>query len=237
MTQLDHNWVNWAVENAAIGVENDALVAAMAKAGIDESVANAFLGKVKKLPGYDLLQRTMQKCQHLEKMSAFKSSPLSTYSNVLPIEFIAEVNTYVDKQTLSRSNFSCWPKELLRNSGVVLVYDFPKEMSDKIFECVKLFAPELGNFDFNHAMYQRWMPGSYISWHSDFSWKIAVTIYLNETWDKNWGGYFAYETGNEIKCVKPEFNTASKIFLPMEHTVFSVTPDAPPRNAIQIFAK
>ena len=41
----------------------------------------------------------------------------------------------------------------------------------------------------------------------------------------------------EIKCFKPEFNTASKIFLPMEHTVFSVTPDAPPRNAIQIFAK
>jgi hypothetical protein len=189
------------------------------------------------LPGYEVLERTMRKCQKLEKDAAQENSPVSIYNNVLPTGLITEINTYVDAQTSSRSNFSCWPKELLRSSGVVLVYDFPEEMSSKIFEHVKLIAPELNNFEKTHAMYQRWMPGSYIPWHSDFSWKLAVTIYLNEKWDKNWGGYFAYELGKDIKCIKPEFNAASKMPLPMEHMIFGVTPDAPPRNTIQIFAK
>jgi Rps23 Pro-64 3,4-dihydroxylase Tpa1-like proline 4-hydroxylase len=220
-----------------MGVADAALVDAMVKAGINVSAATLLLSKVRSLPGYEVLERTMRRCQHLEAVAAPKSDPLTKYTNVLPTELITEINTYVNGQTSSRSNYSCWPKELLRNSGAVLVYDFPKEMSDKIFEHVKLVAPELSNFETNHAMYQRWMPGSYIPWHSDFSWKMAVTIYLNETWDKNWGGYFAYESGTEIKCIKPEFNVASKTFLPMEHSVFAVTPDAPPRNTIQIFAK
>jgi Rps23 Pro-64 3,4-dihydroxylase Tpa1-like proline 4-hydroxylase len=220
-----------------MGVADAALVEAMVKAGIDVSAANLLVSKVRGLPGYEVLERTMRKNQSLKAATALKHEPLSRHENVLPTEFITEINKYVDGQTSSRSNYSCWPKELLRSSGVVLVYDFPKEMSDKIFEHAKIIAPEISNFETNHAMYQRWMPGSYISWHSDFSWKMAVTIYLNETWDKNWGGYFAYESGAEIKCIKPEFNVASKIFLPVEHTVFTVTPDAPPRNAIQIFAK
>lgn len=237
MTQINPGWINWAIENTAMGVTDAALVEAMVKAGIDASAAALLMSKVRGLPGYEVLERTIRKNQSLKAATALKHEPLSKHENVFPIEFITEINKYVDGQTSSRSNFSCWPKELLRSSGAVLVYDFPKEISDKIFEYVKVFAPELSNYEINHAMYQRWMPGSYITWHSDFSWKVAVTIYLNETWDKNWGGYFAYESGSEIKCIKPEFNVASKIFLPVEHTVFTVTPDAPPRNAIQIFAK
>lgn len=237
MTQINPGWINWAIENTAMGVADAALVEAMVKAGIDASAAALLMSKVRGLPGYEVLERTIRKNQSLKAATALKHEPLSRHENVFPTEFITEINKYVDGQTSSRSNFSCWPKELLRSSGVVLVYDFPKEISDKIFEHVKVFAPELNNYETNHAMYQRWMPGSYITWHSDFSWKVAVTIYLNETWDKNWGGYFAYESGSEIKCIKPEFNVASKIFLPVEHTVFTVTPDAPPRNAIQIFAK
>jgi len=237
VTQINPGWINWAIENTAMGVTDAALVEAMVKAGIDASAAALLMSKVRGLPGYEVLERTIRKNQSLKAATALKHEPLSKHENVFPIEFITEINKYVDGQTSSRSNFSCWPKELLRSSGAVLVYDFPKEISDKIFEYVKVFAPELSNYEINHAMYQRWMPGSYITWHSDFSWKVAVTIYLNETWDKNWGGYFAYESGSEIKCIKPEFNVASKIFLPVEHTVFTVTPDAPPRNAIQIFAK
>ena len=220
-----------------MGVEDSALSASMVDAGIEEALVTALLGKVRKFPGYDVLERTMRKCHQLEREAVNKLELVSLYESVLPIKFINEINEYVDAQTSSRSNFSCWPKSLLRNSGAVLVYDFPQEMTNKIFEEVKLIAPEINNFETTHAMYQRWMPGSYIPWHSDFSWKLAITIYLNETWDKNWGGYFAYESGGDIKCIKPEFNIASKIILPMEHMVFSVTPDAPPRNAIQIFAK
>jgi hypothetical protein len=222
-----------------MGVEDTTLIDAMVGADIDREVSTALLGKVSHLPGYEVLERVTRKCQRLEALTALegKPDPLTRYTDALPIEFIAEINAHVNAQTSSRSNFSCWPKELLRSSGVVLVHDFPKEMSDKIFEHVKVFAPEISEFGFTHAMYQRWMPGSYIPWHSDFSWKLSITIYLNETWDKNWGGYFAYETGDGIKCVKPEFNTVSKMVLPLEHLVFSVAPDAQPRNSIQIFAK
>ena len=148
MTELDTNWVNWAIENVARGVDDTTLIDAMVGADIDRKASTALLGKVRRLPGYEVLERITRKCQRLEALVALegKTDPLTQHTDALPVEFIKEINTHVDAQTSSRSNFSCWPKDLLRSSGVVLVYDFPKEMSDKIFEHAKVFAPELNEF-------------------------------------------------------------------------------------------
>jgi hypothetical protein len=237
MTQFDANWVNWAIENIARGVSDKVVTDKMVDAGLKPDSVELLVNKVRTFPGYDVLKRTLQKCEKLEaKIAKPITGSLTTHANVLPVELIKEITEYVALQKTSRTNLTCWAKELVRSSNAVLVFDLSKDISTKILDYVKVFAPELNDFSFSGCAYQRWMPGSYISWHSDYSWKYAVTIYLNEKWDKNWGGYFAYEVDDGIKCIKPEFNTASKIKLPLEHLVFSVAPDAPPRNSIQIFA-
>lgn len=58
---------------------------------------------------------------------------------------------------------------------------------------------------------------------------------MNEYWDQNWGGYFAYQNKDKIECIKPSYNTAVIVSPPMEHTVFSVSIDAPVRETIQVF--
>ena len=80
-----------------------------------------------------------------------------------------------------------------------------------------------------------WIKGSYIPWHDDGGHEYGMTIYMNETWDRDWGGYFAYEDGDEIKCIKPEFNKLALIKAPVTHTVFVPSSAAPTRETIQIF--
>ena len=51
MTQLNPSWINWAIENVAMGVADAALVDTMVKAGIDASAAALLVSKVRGLPG------------------------------------------------------------------------------------------------------------------------------------------------------------------------------------------
>jgi Rps23 Pro-64 3,4-dihydroxylase Tpa1-like proline 4-hydroxylase len=60
---------------------------------------------------------------------------------------------------------------------------------------------------------------------------------MNQNWDDDWGGYFAYKDNNEIKCIKPEFNKLTYIEPPIQHTVFNTSSLAPIREAILIFGK
>jgi hypothetical protein len=54
--------------------------------------------------------------------------------------------------------------------------------------------------DFNNAtvFMHIWPPGSQIAWHHDMANedqapRIGSTIYINETWNWNWGGLFLYD--------------------------------------------
>lgn len=240
MTALDKNWVSWAAENVALGVTDSVITDIMVKAGIPPPDIHTLVGKIKQLPGYAALDRMTQKYKALQAeigTPKYNAPIITYYSDALPLELITEANEYIQTQTSSRTNYSCWDKTIVRSSNVVLVYDLPNELHNKIKIRVKELVPSIQGFEFVHAMYQRWMPGSYIPWHSDYSWKFGVTIYLNDVWDENWGGYFAYKEGQDIKCIKPEFNKASYVYMPVDHMVFSTTPDAPARNTIQIFGK
>ena len=78
---------------------------------------------------------------------------------------------------------------------------------------------------------------SYIPWHDDGSRgeRRAVTIYLNEYWDQNWGGCFAFQSNNEINCVQPKYNIGLVVDSGVYHSVFSTTMDAPIRESVQLF--
>ena len=76
--------------------------------------------------------------------------------------------------------------------------------------------------------------GSFIPWHNDLPYKFTCTVYLNEYWDKDWGGYFMYEN-EEIKAIKPEHNVAISFEPPLMHTVGLTSINAPLREILQIF--
>ena len=159
------------------------------------------------------------------------------YKNMLSLDLIRRIEEFAKLQTSCRSNHSCWNEGIVKSSNAVLVYDLSEELMQEIFTAVRTLAPDLAKFGYLYAMYYKWMPGSYIPWHADHAWDFAMTIYCNPEWNIDWGGYFAYKVASDIKCIKPEFNNAVRIHTPLEHSVFSTTPDAQPRTTIQVFGR
>ncbi len=53
-----------------------------------------------------------------------------------------------------------------------------------------------------------WTRLSYIPWHDDENHTGALTVYLNEEWDEDWGGYFLYKEDETIKAILPKKNFA-----------------------------
>ena len=131
-------------------------------------------------------------------------------------------------------SYMYWGNNVIKDSNPVLVKVFTEELTSKIVEDLKDHLPEYKEI---RCMWYGWIRGSYIPWHSDENQKFGITIYLNDYWDDDWGGYFAYNDGGEIKCIKPEFNKLTCIEPPVQHTVFNTSSIAPIRETIQIFGK
>jgi hypothetical protein len=88
------------------------------------------------------------------------------------------------------------------------------------------------------AMIYVWMPGSYIPYHSDAKYSKAVTVYLNEEWGFNDGGFFTWREPNDEDwvCVIPHFNLGIVNAFGLEHGTTPVTSDKL-RVTVQIFLK
>ena len=76
---------------------------------------------------------------------------------------------------------------------------------------------------------------SFIDWHRDSHCIAALTIYLNEKWNDNWGGYLIYEENDELKAIKPEKNLAIIQKTPLNHSVSIVNIGADYRISLQMF--
>jgi hypothetical protein len=77
------------------------------------------------------------------------------------------------------------------------------------------------------AMLYVWMPGAYIPYHSDAKYSKAVTVYLNETWEYNDGGFFTWKNNDDVDwvCVVPHFNLGIVNAFGLEHGTTPVTSD------------
>lgn len=158
-----------------------------------------------------------------------------TFRDVLNKSLIEKLHEYSKSQKSCRTNYTSWHKDLVRASSAIMVFDLQDDLHQDVVKQAKNSCEELHKYQKIYAVYHKMMPSSYITWHQDNSWKFGMTINLNEYWEENFGGYFAYKNNQEIKCIKPEFNHANYIVTPLDHCVFSTTPDAPPRTTIQIF--
>jgi len=132
-----------------------------------------------------------------------------------------------------------WNQSIINESHVVLVHDYNADRTNTILESLIRNGVVDDDKEY-HVMNYIWTRTSYIPWHGDGHVSEGLTIYLNEYWDDNWGGFFLYREKDRdphLKGYVPRFNTACKNFGNVEHTVTTINPAAQNRVTLQLFRK
>jgi len=146
------------------------------------------------------------------------------------------------------SNVYLWPPTLTITNGVVLTLSLPANATEAIFaELVgrgKLpYHPKDGIM-----MFYSWLPGSSITWHSDYLDKNSMTVYLTKDWRPDHGGYFCWRDWDETfprhtygsppdecRMRLPKYNHYVYMTDAEWHTTTITAPSAPPRLSLQMF--
>lgn len=136
----------------------------------------------------------------------------------------------------SRSNLH-WPQNIVRGSAAVLVRNYRDEIKRGIL--LGLTQRGLITHGEYHVMNYAWLRFSYIPWHNDGHRKEALTIYLNDVWDADWGGLFLYrDPAQAIHGFAPKFNCGLRNSAHVHHCTTMVTSEASePRFTLQLFSK
>jgi hypothetical protein len=133
------------------------------------------------------------------------------------------------------SNYQ-WDPGIVRASAPVLIRRYRGALREIILgHLVKRGMIETTEFT---VMNYAWSRMSYIPWHNDGIHEVAITVYLNDVWNLNWGGIFLYMAGEpaSIRGYAPKFNTAVKNSGQIAHATTMVTIDAKsPRFTLQLF--
>ena len=165
---------------------------------------------------------------------------VTQYENLLSDELYEEVIQYtkfiMEKKTMQFTTSTLtWIQLLKGNSTPALIYDFSNDSSDIIYKLKKEIEKKIPYYVQN--LYFHILPNlSYINWHKDSGHiKAGLTLYLNENWDKNWGGYLIYEDGDEMKAIKPNKNLAILQENTDMHCVSTVNIGADLRLSLQFF--
>jgi Rps23 Pro-64 3,4-dihydroxylase Tpa1-like proline 4-hydroxylase len=145
--------------------------------------------------------------------------------NALDLDFCNEVGDYVfqvlvgkdlteEMRTIETWTNYTWDRNLRQESSLVVCYKLPNRFKERItprFKELGLFPKEtLESLNQNLRLSAYvWSKGAWINWHDDGLSKAAITVYLNQNWDPNDGGFFMYidEKTKERKVIDPTYNT------------------------------
>lgn len=128
-----------------------------------------------------------------------------------------------------------WKNDIVKDSFPVLIHGIYKDselfakIRDAIQSKTKLFVND------HDIMFYYWTRFSYIPWHEDEVYGGALTVYLNEEWLPDYGGYFLYEDKKDIKAVLPKPNFALLQQGGIRHSTTPVNYDGGMRISIQVF--
>ena len=121
------------------------------------------------------------------------------------------------RQGISGSTIAAMTSEDIHN-------DIVKEISPHVPECDIV------------TQYYVWQPNSGISLHRDIKYKFGATIYLNEEWHHDAGGWFIWKDKEKWNTILPTKNLMVLNDIDEEHLVTRVASDIPyPRYSIQIW--
>lgn len=128
-----------------------------------------------------------------------------------------------------------WDARIVRDSFPVLGHNIYK--TTPLFSTLKdIIESKSGKQIKDSIMFYYWTTFSYIPWHSDGDFAGGFTIYLNDFWDKDWGGYLLYKDVDEsIKGIVPKRNRAIFQQGGTHHMTTPVSFDGKLRISIQTF--
>lgn len=168
---------------------------------------------------------------------------IELHKNFLSEDLFVELVDSVNQKIISggdspifSTNIYTWQKELINSSTPILRYylnDIDKNITSKLKKEIENKIP----FYVDGMMVHLFTKLSYIPWHDDYGHKAAMTIYLNNTWDDNWGGYFMYKHNDEIRAIKPSRNLAVIQDGGIPHCVTTTNIDSDIRMTLQIFLR
>jgi hypothetical protein len=99
----------------------------------------------------------------------------------------------------------------------------------------KEISPHVPECDIT-TQYYVWQSNSGISLHEDSDYKFGATIYLNDDWRPNFGGWFIWKDKEKWNTILPTKNLMVLNDIDEEHLVTRVASDIPyPRYSIQIW--
>ena len=164
---------------------------------------------------------------------------VTKFENILSESLFSDVLNHLEylkkeESDFFNTSFTKWDSNLVNTSSPILRYTMAAndiEIYSKIKKEVESKIP----YYVSNAVFHLFPNLSYITWHNDAHIEAALTIYLNEYWDKNCGGYLLYEEKYEIKAIKPEKNLGVLQEKKVKHCVTTTTIGAPIRTSLQFF--
>jgi len=168
-------------------------------------------------------------------------STVSFFENVFQEDFCRFllrdcVETIRSGRETWRSNLT-WDPAVVRASSPVLVRTCSDLLKNSILD--QLLSAKVIRHKEYLVMNYAGTKLSYIPWHSDKVYADALTVYLNETWHRDWGGIYLFsdEETATIRGYIPKFNSAVKNDAHTLHSTTIVAPDAEiPRITLQLFS-
>lgn len=159
--------------------------------------------------------------------------------NILSDKLYLEVFEYLNdleknKSTQFTTSFTTWQKELINTSTPIIRYILDNSDSELRFKIKKEVEDKIPYF-IGNIVFHLYPNLSYITWHNDKHVDASLTIYLNENWDGDWGGYLLYESNNVVTAIKPEKNLGILQENGVQHCVTSTNIGAPIRKSLQFF--
>jgi len=115
-----------------------------------------------------------------------------TVCGAIPIQLITEVIEYAKTQEYVRTNHTSWREGVVGHSGAIYLITVDGALKEKVHTALAHAFPDFNLLSYDISVtYTLGGRYSFIPWHDDGIHKLAVTLYLNEYWDKDWAGLFA----------------------------------------------
>jgi hypothetical protein len=132
-----------------------------------------------------------------------------------------------------------WPEDLIK--GVegytkLIVLQDDVIVNPIIDKCIKLFDTSKNPSDYRITYYEGGSKFG-LNWHTDRAYGASVSIYLNDDWQDDYGGYFVcrMEGAKLTTAIKPEIGMSVFQRGQINHGITATRYDAPVRKSIQVF--
>lgn len=130
-----------------------------------------------------------------------------------------------------------WQKGLNDSSNEILIYMIDPIIDSEIYDIISLKMKKEFDMVVKGMSFFFYTNQSNINWHNDLGHGGAATIYLNEKWERENGGFFIYEKDKKFGIELPEFNKCIFQKGGVDHATTLTSENSPVRKILQIFFK